>query len=56
MMQKSIDIKNRKILRSIELHPDLKPEAVKRMLNELSTDVIKEAKATTILIAIYIKG
>jgi hypothetical protein len=52
MMRKSIDIKDRKILRSIELHPDLKPEAMKRMLNELSTDAMKRARNRVVYLII----
>ena len=52
MSQPSNDLKNRKLLRSIELHPDLKPEAVKRLLNELSADATKHARTQKITIAI----
>jgi len=52
MNQSSNDLKNRKLLRSIELHPDLKPEAVKRLLNELSADATKHARTQKIKIAI----
>ena len=44
MTQKPIDLKGKKILRSVELNPDLKPEAVRRMLNELSADATKRAR------------
>ena len=52
MTQKSVDLKGKKILRSIELHKDLKPEAVRRMLNELSADATKRARTTKIAIII----
>jgi len=52
MTQKSVDLKGKKVLRSIELHKDLKPEAVRRMLNELSSDATKRARTTRIAIII----
>lgn len=52
MMQKSIDLKDRKILRSIELHPDLKSDAVKRMLNELCADAVKRARTQKVVVII----
>lgn len=51
-MQKPIDIKGKKVLGSIELHPDLKPEAVKRLLSELSADATKRARNGRIVIII----
>jgi hypothetical protein len=52
MTQKPIDLKGKKILRSIELNPDLKPEAVRRMLNELSADATMHARTNKIAIII----
>ena len=52
MTQKSVDLKGKKVLRSIELHKDLKPEAVRRMLNELSADVTKRAHTQVIQVII----
>lgn len=52
MTQKSIDPKCKKMLRSIELHPDLKPDAVKRMLNELSADATKHARTQKVVVII----
>ena len=52
MTQKPIDLKGKKILRSIELSPDLKPEAVKRMLNELSADATKRARTQCITVTV----
>ena len=52
MTQKPIDLKGKKILRSVELNPDLKPEAVRRMLNELSADATKHARTNKIAIII----
>ena len=53
MTQKPIDLKGKKILRSIELNPDLKPEAVRRMLNELNAEVMKSANRNRITLVIY---
>jgi len=52
MTQKPIDLKGKKILRSIELNPDLKPEAVRRMLNELSADATKRARTQDITVTV----
>ena len=52
MTQKSVDLKGKKVLRSIELHKDLKPEAVRRILNELSAEATKRAHTTKIAIII----
>ncbi len=52
MTQKPIDLKGKKILRSVELNPDLKPEAVRRMLSELSADATKRAHTNKIAIII----
>jgi hypothetical protein len=52
MTQKSIDLKNMKVLRSVELSPDLKPEAIKRFLNELSADATKRARTHKVTIAV----
>jgi len=52
MTQKPIDLKGKKILRSVELNPDLKPEAVRRILNELSADATKRARTNKIAIII----
>jgi DNA-binding protein YbaB len=52
MTQKSVDLKGKKVLRSIELHKDLKPEAVRRMLNELSADATKRAHTQVIQVII----
>ena len=52
MTQKPIDLKGKKILRSVELHPDLKSEAVRRMLNELSTDATKHARTRIVHVTI----
>jgi hypothetical protein len=52
MTDKPIDLKGRKVLRSVELHPDLKPEAVRRMLNELNADATKRARTQVIKIII----
>jgi len=51
-MQKPVDIKGKKALGSIELHPDLKPEAVKRLLSELSADATKHARTHKVVIVI----
>jgi len=50
MTDKPIDLKGRKVLRSVELHPDLKPEAVRRMLNELNADATKRARTSKIIV------
>jgi hypothetical protein len=50
MTNKTLDLKGKKVLRSIELHKDLKPEAVRRMLNELSVDATKRAHTQKIVI------
>ena len=52
MTQKPIDLKGKKILRSIELSPDLKPEAVRRMLSELSADATKHARTRIVHVTI----
>ena len=52
MTQKPIDLKNKKVLHSIELHPDLKPDAMKRMLNELSADATKRARTQVVRVVI----
>ena len=52
MTQKPVDLKGKKILRSIELNPDLKPEAVRRMLSELSTDATKHARTQGITVIV----
>ena len=52
MTQKPIDLKGKKILRSVELSPDLKPEAVRRMLNELSADATKHARTQGIIVIV----
>ena len=52
MTQKPIDLKGKKILRSIELSPDLKPEAIRRMLNELSADATKRAHTQVVQVII----
>ena len=52
MTQKPINLKGKKVLRSIELHPDLKPEAVKRLLNEMSANATKRARINSIAIVI----
>ena len=52
MTQKSVDLKGKKILRSVEIHPDLKPEAVRRILNELSADATKRAHTQVIQVII----
>jgi len=52
MTQKSIDLKNMKVLRSVELSPDLKPEAIKRLLNELSADATKRARTQVVHVVI----
>lgn len=52
MMQKPVDLKGKKVLDSIELHPDLKPEAIKRLLNELSADATKSARTQKTYVAI----
>jgi hypothetical protein len=52
MTQKPSDLKGKKILRSIELNPDLKPEAVRRMLNELSADATKRARTQGITVIV----
>ena len=52
MTQKPIDLKGKKILRSVELSPDLKPEAVRRMLNELSADATKHARTQCITVTV----
>ena len=52
MTQKTVDLKNKKALRSIELSPDLKPDAVKRMLNELSADATKRARTQVVRVVI----
>jgi hypothetical protein len=44
MTQKPIDIKGRMVRRSIEPHPDLKPEAVEHRRNALSADATKRAR------------
>ena len=54
MTQKPVDLKNKKILHSVELHPDLKPDAVKRMLNELSADATKRARTQIVRVIIAI--
>ncbi len=53
MTQKQIDLKGKKILRSIELNPDLKPEAVRRMLNELNQEAMVSAKRKPTTVVIY---
>jgi DNA-binding protein YbaB len=53
MTQKPIDLKGKKILRSIELNPDLKPEAVRRMLNELNQEAMVSAKRKPTTVVIY---
>ena len=53
MTQKPIDLKGMKILRSIELNPDLKPEAVRRMLNELNQEAMVSSKRKPTTIIIY---
>lgn len=50
MTDKPIDLKGKKVLRSIELHKDLKPEAVRRILNDLSNDALKKCKTERISI------
>lgn len=50
MTEKPIDFKGKKVLRSIELHEDLKPEAIRRMINELSVDATKRAHTQKIII------
>ena len=52
MTHKPIDLKGKKILRSIELNPDLKPEAVRRILNELSADATKRARTHVLHVTI----
>ena len=52
MTQKPFDLKGKKILRSIELSPDLKPEAVRRMLSELSADATKHARTQGITVIV----
>ena len=52
MTQKPIDLKGKKILRSVELNPDLKPEAVRRMLSELSADATKRARTRMVRVTI----
>lgn len=52
MTQQLLDVKGKKVLRSIVLHKDLKPEAVKRMLNELSADATKRAHTQVIKVII----
>ena len=52
MTQKPIDLKGKKILRSVELNPDLKPEAVRRILNELSADATKRARTQGIAVTV----
>jgi hypothetical protein len=52
MTQKAIDFKGKKVLRSIELHKDLKPEAVRRLLNELSADATKRAHTQVVRVII----
>jgi hypothetical protein len=52
MTQKPVDLKGKKILRSVELSPDLKPEAVRRMLNELSADATKRARTQVLHVTI----
>ena len=52
MTDKPIDLKGRKVLRSVELHPDLKHEAIRRMLNELNADATKRARTGRISIVI----
>ena len=52
MTDKPIDLKGKKILRSVELNPDLKPVAVRRMLNELNADATKRARTQVVKIII----
>jgi|APCry1669189034_1035192.scaffolds.fasta_scaffold610285_1 hypothetical protein len=54
MSQSSNDLKKRKLLRSIDLHPDLKPEAVKRLLNELNADAAKHARTQVLKVVILL--
>jgi hypothetical protein len=53
MTQKSVDLKGKKVLRSIELHPDLKPQAMKRILDELNADVMKTSNRKRITLVVY---
>jgi hypothetical protein len=52
MTQKPINLKGKKVLRSIELHKDLKPESIRRMLNELSADATKRAHTQVIQVIV----
>ena len=52
MTQKAIDLKGKKVLRSIELHKDLKPESVRRLLSELSVDATKRAHTQVVRVII----
>jgi hypothetical protein len=52
MTNKPFDLKNKKVLCSIELHPDLKPDAMKRILNELSADATKHARTKSVWVII----
>lgn len=52
MMKKPNDLKNKKVLRAIELSPDLKPDAIKRLLIELSADATKRARTNKIIVVI----
>jgi hypothetical protein len=53
MTQKPSDLKGKKILRSVELNPDLKPEAVRRMLSELNQEAMVSSKRKPTTIVIY---
>jgi len=53
MTQKPINLKGKKFLSSIELHPDLKPGAVKRLLSEVSVEASSLSKRKKILIVVY---
>jgi hypothetical protein len=52
MTQKTVDLKGKKVLRSIELHKDLKPGAIRRLLNELSADATKRAHTQVVQVII----
>jgi DNA-binding protein YbaB len=53
MTQKPIDLKGKKILRSVELNPDLRSEAVRRILNELNQEAMVSAKRKPTTVVIY---
>jgi hypothetical protein len=53
MMQKPIDLKGKKVIRSIELHKDLKPDAIRRMLSELSAEASSASTRKKILLVLY---